>query len=60
MENAPKKDGLEEEQKDENNNLKEENIESKIEKYKTIMQQLKKSLNTNGWDGRWFKRVCGT
>ena len=48
---------LEEEQKDENNNLKEENIESKIEKYKTIMQQLKKSLNTNGWDGRWFKRA---
>ena len=57
MENAPNKAGLEEEQKDENNNLKEENIESKIEKYKTIMQQLKKSLNTNGWDGRWFKRA---
>lgn len=64
MENAPNKDGLEEEQKDENNNLNEENnnqnkenIESKIEKYKTIMQQLKKSLNTNGWDGRWFKRA---
>ena len=57
MENAPNKDELEEEQKNENNNLKEENIESKIEKYKTIMQQLKKSLNTNGWDGRWFKRA---
>ena len=38
-------------------NLNEENIKSKIEKYKTIMQQLKKSLNTNGWDGRWFKRA---
>lgn len=38
-------------------NLNKENIESKIEKYKTIMQQLKKSLNTNGWDGRWFKRA---
>ena len=35
----------------------EENIESKIEKYKTIMQQLKKALNTNGWDGRWYKRA---
>ena len=29
----------------------------KIEKYEQIMQQLKKSLNTNGWDGRWFKRA---
>ncbi len=38
-------------------NLNKENIENKIEKYKTIMQQLKKSLNTNGWDGRWFKRA---
>ena len=50
IENAPNKALLEEEQKD-------ENIESKIERYKTIMQQLKKSLNTNGWDGRWFKRA---
>ena len=32
-------------------------LTSKIEKYKSIMQQLKKSLNTNGWDGRWFKRA---
>ena len=35
----------------------EENIESKIEKYKTIMQQLKRTLNSNGWDGRWYKRA---
>lgn len=34
-----------------------EDIENKIEKYKLIMQQLKKALNTNGWDGRWFKRA---
>ena len=32
-------------------------IETKIKKYETIMQQLKKALNTNGWDGRWFKRA---
>ena len=37
-----------------NNELKEEN---KIEKYKDVMQQLKKALNTNGWDGRWYKRA---
>ena len=30
---------------------------SKISKYESIMQQLKKALNTNGWDGRWFKRA---
>lgn len=30
---------------------------SAIAKYEQIMQQLKKSLNTNGWDGRWFKRA---
>ena len=37
-----------------NNELKEEN---KIQKYKDVMQQLKKALNTNGWDGRWYKRA---
>ena len=64
MEHVSEKSILEEQQKNDNNNLNEENnnqnkenIESKIEKYKTIMQQLKKSLNTNGWDGRWFKRA---
>ena len=30
---------------------------SKISKYESIIQQLKKALNTNGWDGRWFKRA---
>lgn len=54
-------------QKNENSNIqtheeqqnksREENIENKIEKYKTIMNQLKRALNTNGWDGRWFKRA---
>ena len=28
-----------------------------IEKYKQIKERLKKALNTNGWDGRWFKRA---
>ena len=34
-----------------------QHLTSKIEKYESIMQQLKKALNTNGWDGRWFKRA---
>lgn len=29
----------------------------KSEEYKQIIQKLKKSLNTNAWDGRWFKRA---
>ncbi len=44
----------------ENENIQpkdEQNINSKIEKYTEIMRQLKKSLNTNGWDGRWYKRA---
>ncbi len=27
------------------------------QKYETIRNQLKKALNTNGWDGRWYKRA---
>ncbi len=27
------------------------------EKYEKIKAKLKKSLNTNGWDGRWYKRA---
>lgn len=27
------------------------------EKYKDIMTKLRKALNTNGWDGRWYKRA---
>lgn len=27
------------------------------EKYKEIKNQLKRALNTNGWDGRWYKRA---
>lgn len=32
-------------------------IEEKIKKYETTMEKLKKSLNTNAWDGRWYKRA---
>jgi cyclic beta-1,2-glucan synthetase len=28
-----------------------------IEKYKKVQQKLKKSLNTDGWDGRWYRRA---
>ncbi len=28
-----------------------------IKKYEEIKKLLKKSLNTNGWDGRWYKRA---
>ena len=41
----------------ENIEPKEDKEENKVEKYKNIMQQLKKTLNTNGWDGRWYKRA---
>ena len=29
----------------------------KISEYNDIMQKLRKALNTNGWDGRWYKRA---
>ena len=29
----------------------------RIRKYETIMEKLKRALNSNGWDGRWFKRA---
>lgn len=31
--------------------------ENLSEKYEKVKINLKKSLNTNGWDGRWFKRA---
>lgn len=31
--------------------------ENKIEELKNIQINLKKALNTNGWDGRWYKRA---
>ena len=35
----------------------ERNDEILAQKYEEIKQNLKKSLNTNGWDGRWYKRA---
>ena len=32
-------------------------INNRINYYTKIMQDLKKSLNKNGWDGRWYKRA---
>ena len=29
----------------------------RVEKYEEIKINLKKALNTNGWDGRWYKRA---
>ena len=28
-----------------------------VEKYEKIKENIKRALNTNGWDGRWFKRA---
>ena len=33
------------------------NDNEKVSKYKEIMEKLKRALNTNGWDGRWYKRA---
>lgn len=29
----------------------------RVEQYRNFMEKLKRNLNTNGWDGRWFKRA---
>ena len=31
--------------------------ENTIQRYKNILMDLKKALNTSGWDGRWYKRA---
>ena len=42
----------------ENKNIVSENIEEKKSiKYKQIIEKLRKSINNNAWDGRWFKRA---
>ena len=33
------------------------NLSEKIKKYTEIKNNLKRALNTKGWDGRWFKRA---
>lgn len=30
---------------------------SRVNEYKKIKDSLKQSLNSSGWDGRWFKRA---
>ena len=37
--------------------LEKKNEIEKIEKYKKIKNELKKSLNTKGWDGQWYQRA---
>lgn len=32
-------------------------LRERIERYRSIMENLKKHLNTNAWDGRWYKRA---
>ena len=34
-----------------------ENDEKKSEKYKRIIEELRKAINLNAWDGRWFNRA---
>ncbi len=34
-----------------------EEVENRSATWRTIKIQLKKALNTNGWDGRWYKRA---
>ena len=36
---------------------KQELVQNRVQKYKRIMEALKRHLNTNGWDGRWYKRA---
>lgn len=33
------------------------NDDKNLQKYTEIKEKLKRNLNTNGWDGRWFKRA---
>ncbi len=41
---------------DEYSKKDEEELE-RSQKYKRIMEELRKNLNINGWDGRWYKRA---
>ena len=36
---------------------KQESVQNRVQRYKRIMEDLKRHLNTNGWDGRWYKRA---
>ncbi len=56
-ENMESKDEKTEEIKEEHQNKENTIKELKAQKYETIKNELKKALNTNGWDGRWYKRA---
>ena len=36
---------------------KDQEDDEKLNKYKSIIADFKKALNTKGWDGRWFRRA---
>ena len=40
-----------------NEEKNDEILQRDIEEYRSIIEKLKKNLNTNGWDGRWYKRA---
>ena len=29
----------------------------RVQRYQNLMEELKKALNTSGWDGRWYRRA---
>ena len=37
--------------------MQEKHDEVKSVKYKEIAEKLRKTINTNAWDGRWYKRA---
>ena len=47
------------EETDNTSQIKDENkiIEKKSEKYRNIIENLRKAINNTAWDGRWFKRA---
>ncbi len=53
--------GIKNDEQKDMNKSKDENIENKgkirADKFKNIMGNLRRALNTNGWDGRWYKRA---
>ena len=54
----PKKNvNTENESKYHEDEFQKEEVENRSTKWRTIKIQLKKALNTNGWDGRWYKRA---
>ena len=39
------------------NEIKIDDLKHDLKKYEEIKDNLRKALNTNGWDGRWYKRA---